>query len=117
MYSIRVKRDPTSDDELANKKFVDTLKGDCNILSFNQTLQNYLKASLGNDVYSPAKNDKIQITAKTVFKNTNTGRFNYIDGIKNVTTKITKKRHTESADPAKALGPSNIVDCNTVVEL
>ena len=38
------------------------------ILRFNQTLQNYLKVSVGNDTYNLTKYDKIQITDTTEIK-------------------------------------------------
>ena len=53
--SNRVNRDASSDDELANKKYVDDSIRDGKFLRFSQTLQNYLKASVGNDVYILAK--------------------------------------------------------------
>ena len=43
------------------------------MVMFNQTLQNYPKVSIGNDVYNITKNDKIQITDITESKFPNTG--------------------------------------------
>ena len=43
------------------------------ILRFNQTLQNYLKVSVGNDTYNLTKYDKIQITDTTEIKYPNIG--------------------------------------------
>ena len=43
------------------------------ILRFNQTLQNYLKVSVGNDIYNLTKYDKIQITDITEIKFPNIG--------------------------------------------
>ena len=71
--SIKVSRDPASDDELANKKYVDDLIADGTILSFNQTLEIYLKVSVGTDKYNPCKYDKIQITDLTENKRPNSG--------------------------------------------
>ena len=42
-------------------------------MSFNQTRQNYLKISVGNDVYNLTKYDKIQVTDITENKSPNTG--------------------------------------------
>ena len=64
--SITVKRDPTSDIELASKNYVDDSIGHGKGLRINQTLENYLKASVGNDVYNLTKNDKIQIADNTI---------------------------------------------------
>ena len=47
--SVTINQNPTSDHEVANKKCVDDSIGDGNVLSFIQTLQNYLKVSVGND--------------------------------------------------------------------
>ena len=47
--SITVNRDPSSDSELAKKNYVDDSIGEGNVLRFNQTLQNYLKVSVGNN--------------------------------------------------------------------
>ena len=38
------------------------------MLRFNQTQQNYLKVSVGNDTYNLTKYDKIQITDTTEIK-------------------------------------------------
>ena len=45
------------------------------IVRFSQTLQNYLKFSVGNDTYNLTKYDKIQITDITTMKAGNTGGF------------------------------------------
>ena len=73
--SVVVNRDPSSDNELANRKLVDDSTGEGNVLVFNQTLENYLKVSAGNDTYSLSKNDKIQITDTTIIKYPNTGSY------------------------------------------
>ena len=71
--SITVNRDPNLDNELSNKKYVDNSIGEGTILRFNQTLQNYLKVSVGNDTYNLTKNDKISITDITELKFPNSG--------------------------------------------
>ena len=71
--SITVNRNPYLDKELSNKKYVDDSIGEATLIRFNQTLQNYLKVSVGNDVYSLTKFDKIQITDTTGIKYPNTG--------------------------------------------
>ena len=50
--SVVVKRNPSSDNKLANKKYVDDSIGVANVHRFNQTLENFLKVSVGNDVYN-----------------------------------------------------------------
>ena len=63
--SITVNRDPNLDHELSNKKYVDDSIREGTILRFNQTLENYLKVSVGNDTYNLTKYNKIQITDTT----------------------------------------------------
>ena len=73
MDSVIVNRNPNSDSELANKKCVDDSKDGGNFLRFNQTLQNYLKDTVGNYTYNLTKHDKIQITHVTEIRYLNTG--------------------------------------------
>ena len=42
---------------------------------FNQTLQNYLKVSVGNDVYNLTKYDKLKLTDTTIIKYPNSGGY------------------------------------------
>ena len=71
--SVTVNRNPTSDNELSNKKYIDDELDKNTILRINQTLQNYLKVSVGNDTYNLTKYDKIQITDITEIKYSNIG--------------------------------------------
>ena len=71
--SITVNRDPNLDNELSNKKYVDNSIGEGTLLRFNQTLENYLKVSVGNDTYNLTKYNKIQITDTTEIKFPNIG--------------------------------------------
>ena len=71
--SITVNRDPNLDNELSNKKYVDNSKGEGTLLRFNQTLENYLKVSVGNDTYNLTKYNKIQITDTTEMRYPNIG--------------------------------------------
>ena len=66
--SVTVNRNPSSDNELSSKNYVDDSIGEGTIVRFNQTLENYLKVSVGNDTYNLTKNDKIQITDTTEIK-------------------------------------------------
>ena len=47
--SITVNRNPNSDNELANKNYIDDELDKNTGTRFNQTLQNYLKVSAGNE--------------------------------------------------------------------
>ena len=75
--------------ELPTKSYVDSLHGEnersrrdlgldfydesSTLVRFNQTLQNYLKVSVGNDTYNLTKYDKISITDITEIKFPNSG--------------------------------------------
>ena len=71
--SITASRNLNLDNELSNEKNVDDSTGEGTTVSFNQTLQNYLKASVGNDVFNLTKYDRIQIPDTTIIKYRNTG--------------------------------------------
>ena len=73
LYSITINRNPSSDNELANKKYVDVELDKNTLVRFNQTLQNYLKVSVGNDTYNLTKYDKIQTTDTTEMRYPNIG--------------------------------------------
>ena len=73
LYSVSLYRNPNLDEEFGNKKYPDDELGKNTILRFNQTLQNYLKVSVGNDTYNLTKNDKILIKDTTTIKYPNTG--------------------------------------------
>ena len=72
--SITINRNPSSDNELANKKDIDDALNKNTIVSFNQSLQNYLKISVANDTYILGKYDKVNITDITEIRNPNTGQ-------------------------------------------
>ena len=71
--SIQVNRNPISDNEVSNKKYIDDSVREGTLVRFNQTLQNYLKISVGNDTYNLTKYDKIQLTDSTIIKSGNSG--------------------------------------------
>ena len=71
--SITVNRNPNLDNELSNKKYVDDSIGESTILRFSQTLEIYLKVSVGNDTYNLTKYNKIQIIDTTEIKYPNIG--------------------------------------------
>ena len=64
--SIQVNRNPSLDNELINKKYLDVELDKNTIVRFNQTLENYLKISVGNDTYNLTKYNKIQLTDTTI---------------------------------------------------
>ena len=87
--SITLNKQAENDNEVITKAYVDQFHQDnersrrdlgidfynesSTILRFNQTLQNYLKVSVGNDKYNLTKYDKIQITDTTEIKYPNIG--------------------------------------------
>ena len=71
--SIKVRRDPSSNNELANKKYVDNSIEDGTTLRFIQTLENYLKVTVGNDTYNLTKDEKVQLPDTTSMKAGTTG--------------------------------------------
>ena len=73
--SITANRNLTSDNELVIKKYLDDELDKNTILRFNQTLENYLKVSVGNDTYNLAKYNKIQLSDTTVMKAGITGGY------------------------------------------
>ena len=69
--SITVNREPNSDNERANKKYIDDELDENTKIRFNQTLEKYLKVSVGDVVYSLTKYKKIQITDTTIMRHPN----------------------------------------------
>ena len=61
---IKVNRNPISDNEITNKKYADDELNKNTIVRFSQTLTNYLKISVGNDIYNLAKYNKYYLTDK-----------------------------------------------------
>ena len=66
--SITINNNPTDDNHVSNKKYIDNELDKNTIVRFNQTLENYLKLSVGNDPYNLTKEIKIQITDTTVIR-------------------------------------------------
>ena len=59
IYSISINSNPTDDNHVSNKKYIDDELEKNTILRFNQTLQNYLRVSVGSDIYNLTKFIKI----------------------------------------------------------
>ena len=60
---------------MSNKKYIDDQLDKNTVLRFNQTLQNYLKVSVGNTTYNLTKYNKIQLTDTTIIKYPNNGGY------------------------------------------
>ena len=71
--SIKINSTPTDNDHVSNKKYIDDELSKNTIVRFNQTLQNYLKVSVGDNTYNLTKYDKIKLTDMTIFKSGNVG--------------------------------------------
>ena len=71
--SVTVNREPISDNDLSNRKYIDDELNKNTILRSNQTLENYFQVSVGNDTYSLTKYDKIQLTDNTHIRSGNAG--------------------------------------------
>ena len=89
--SVSVNRNPTSISELTNKKYIDDELDKITIVRFNQTLENNLKVSVGNDTYNLTKFNKLSITDVTeiLFPNIGIG-FLQKNGINIVILRIIK---------------------------
>ena len=73
--SITINRNPTLDGEVSNEKYIDGTVDEGTILRFNQTLENYLKVSVGNDTYNLTKYNKLPWTDTTIMKTPNSGGY------------------------------------------
>ena len=66
--SITINNTPTEDNQVVNKKYIDEQLDKNTILRFNQTLTNYLKVSVGDNIYNLTKYNKILLTDVTEIK-------------------------------------------------
>ena len=71
--SITINKNPFLDNEISNKEHVDDELIKNTILRINQTLQNYLKVSVGNYTYDLTRYDKIQLFDVTEIRFPNSG--------------------------------------------
>ena len=72
---ITINNNPTDDDHVTNKKYIDNQLDKNTIVRFNQTLTNYLKFSIGSDIYHLTKYNKIKLTNQTILKYSNSGSY------------------------------------------
>ena len=73
--SITVNRNPSSDNELSNKKYIDDEHDKYTIVRFNQTLENCLEVSAGKNTYNLTKYNKIKLTFTTIIKYPSNGGY------------------------------------------
>ena len=72
--SITINNNPSDDNHVCNKKYVDDELDKNTIVRFNQTLTNYLKVSVGNDIYH-TKYNKYYLTDTTSMISPNSGLY------------------------------------------
>ena len=112
--SITVNRNPSLDYEFSSKKYIDDELDKNTILRFNQTSENYLKVSVGNDTYNLTKYNEKQLTDTSIIKSGNSGGFllpswRIFCGDKNNNGKLTNfVRATRSNSPAGNSGASSL---------
>ena len=73
--SITINNNPIDDNHVSNKKYIDSELHKNTIVRFNQTLQNYLNISVGNDTYNLPNTKKLQLTDTTIMKAPNSGGY------------------------------------------
>ena len=66
---VTLNKNPNSDNALSKKNCIDDELGRNTNLRLSQTPENFLKVSVGNDVFNLFKYEKMQITDTTFFKN------------------------------------------------
>ena len=103
---IIVNRNPSLDNELANKKYVDDSLGGNNILRYNQILEAFLELSVGKDVYNLTNYDKIQITDTTRKKLLTMEVFYYKMGIKKCNDKNENGKKSNFIKSTKTNSPT-----------
>ena len=111
--SISINNNPTDDKHVSNKKYIDVEINKNTISRFNQTLENYLKVSVGNDIYNLTKYNKIQLTDITVMKAGNSGGYlpywKFLCNDKNNSGKITNFiKSTKSSSPTGSSGATSL---------
>ena len=73
--SITINRNPVSDNEVSNKNYIDDELDKNTIVRFSQTLSNYLKVSVGSDIYHLTKYEKNYIADLTEMRAPNSGLY------------------------------------------
>ena len=73
--SITINNNPTDDDHVTNKKYIDNQLDKITIVRFNQTLIIYLKITVSSDIYYLTKYNKIKLTNQTILKYSNSGSY------------------------------------------
>ena len=91
--SITINNNPTDDNHVSSKNYIDDELDRKTILEFNQTLEKYLKVCVGNDLYNLTKYNKIQLTDVSTMKAGITGEYLLPTGKLFVTIKTTMVKY------------------------
>ena len=110
--SVSVKRNPTSDHELVDKKHLDDELDKNTIFRFNQTLKNSLKVSVGDDFYNLTKYVNIQLTDTTKIKYPNTGGYPLQNGLTKFKDKNNNQKYTKLYEINKNKQPNRLFGNN-----
>ena len=119
IISITLKNNPSDNNHVSNKKYIDDELDKNTIVIFNQTPADYLKVSVGNDTFKITKYDKIQLTDTTVMKSGNTSGYllpywKIICNDKNGNGKIQNFiKSTKSNFPTGSSGPTSLPPIGT----
>ena len=112
--SVTVNRNPSSDNEVANKTCIEDELDKNTIVRFNQTLQYFLKVFVGNNSYNLTKYDKIQFIDTTIIKYPNAAAYLYQNWVikcngKNNNRKIQNfVRSTKTNSPTSDSGATSL---------
>ena len=112
--SITINNNPTEDDQVANKRYIDNQLDKNTIVRFNQTLNNYLKVSVGDDIYNLTKYNKILLTDITEIKFPESGNYLlskwkiFCNNRNNQSSINTTIKSTITTSPSEHSGPENL---------
>ena len=111
---ITVNRNPSSENQVSNKKYIEDELDKNTIVRLNQTIQTYLKVSVGSDTYNLSKYDKLSIRDITEIRSPSSGsdllqKWKIDNNNKNRDTKIGKFiKSTETSSPTGESGSTSI---------
>ena len=106
IISITVNRNPASDNEVSIKKYIEDELDRNTFLRFDQTLENYLKVSVSNDIYNLAKYDNIKMTDTTIIKPPNNGSYSLQNWVLNCNDKNGNGKISNFIKPTKTNSPT-----------
>ena len=111
---ITFNNSPTDDSHVSNKKYIDDGLDKNTFVRFNETLENYLKVSVGNDIYNLTKYNKFHLTDITVIIAGNNGlsllpNWRFVCNDKNISGKISNFiKSTKTKSPTGDSGSTTL---------